>query len=166
MVPREQQECGCRPLLGAHRRWSQATRPPDHVEDGSASRHYLPLPTSGSSEGQALLSGQRGQGQAPSTAVPPEPHRGSPDRVSYGTICPQQEEASRSVTGRSPWERDTCGPRWDKANHSQVSYREFSSIQLYLHRKERTPNPENIFQLADTAAAPEDSNLLTASQGP
>ena len=45
-------------------------RPPDHVKDGSASRHFLPLPTSSSSDGQALLSGQRGRGQAPSTAVP------------------------------------------------------------------------------------------------
>lgn len=69
------------------------------------------------------------------------------------------------VSHWSPWEWDTCGPRWDRANHSQVSHREILSI-LYLHRKERTSNPENIFQLADTAAAPEDSNLLIASQGP
>lgn len=95
MVPREQQECGCHPWLGARRHWSQASC----VEDDSASRHFLPLPTSGSSDGQALLSGKRGQGQAPSTAVPPEPCGGWADRVSYGTICPRWEEASRSVTG-------------------------------------------------------------------
>ena len=103
-------------------------RPPDHVKDGSASRHFLPLPTSSSSDGQALLSGQRGRGQAPSSAVPSEPHRGWPDRVSYGTIYPQQEEASRSVTGWSPWEWDICGPHWDRVHHSQVSHRKFLSI--------------------------------------
>lgn len=100
-----------------------------------------------------------------STAVPPEPHRGSPDRVSYGLFAPNRRKPHGQSLVVTLGETHV-GLAWTKANHSQVSHREFLSIRLYLHRKERTPNPENIFQLADTAVAPEDSNLLMASQGP